>query len=321
MKSKILYNGFLDALRKKVPQNAVLANQLAEILTIEKEAVYRRLRGEVPFTFFEIAAISRELNISLDGLIGIGSTITRSFQLRLMEYVQPSEEHIRTLDTLAELVVRSQELPESEIAYAGNMLPSPLFLAYENLTRFYHFKWLYQYGRETDVKPLAQVHISAEMDEVYRKFIRGTRQIRTTYYILDYMIFQYLINDIRYFESIRLITRPEVEQLRVDILRLLDDLERIAAKGEYLKNEHPVYVYISHINLATNYCYFETPEVTLSMIKVFTLNEIVSEDDESFGKIKTWVRSLKRLSTMISVSGERSRIEFFDKQRERIGQL
>ncbi|MCC8096197.1 MAG: hypothetical protein LIP05_13080, partial [Tannerellaceae bacterium] len=70
MKTDILYDNFLQTLKEKIPQKAVLANTLAQILSIEKEAVYRRLRREVLFTFSEVAIISHYLGISIDFIVG-----------------------------------------------------------------------------------------------------------------------------------------------------------------------------------------------------------------------------------------------------------
>ena len=64
MKDVSLYESFLTELRKKIPQGAKLTNTLVDMLYIEREAVYRRLRGEVPFTFVEVMTVAKELGIS-----------------------------------------------------------------------------------------------------------------------------------------------------------------------------------------------------------------------------------------------------------------
>lgn len=46
--------------KEKMPTGTNLANTLMDILYIGKEAIYRRLRGEVPFTLAEAAVISRK---------------------------------------------------------------------------------------------------------------------------------------------------------------------------------------------------------------------------------------------------------------------
>ena len=61
-----LNSGLIESMKEKIPEGANLANLLMDILYIGKEAVYRRLRGEVPFTFTEAAVISQKLGVSLD---------------------------------------------------------------------------------------------------------------------------------------------------------------------------------------------------------------------------------------------------------------
>ena len=55
----------IEAMKEKLPLKGQLADMLMDTLYIGKEAVYRRLRGEVPFTLQESALISRKLGISL----------------------------------------------------------------------------------------------------------------------------------------------------------------------------------------------------------------------------------------------------------------
>ena len=48
-----LNNGLIKAMREHLPEETNLANYIMDIISIGKEAVYRRLRGEVPFTFMK----------------------------------------------------------------------------------------------------------------------------------------------------------------------------------------------------------------------------------------------------------------------------
>ena len=43
----------IEAMKEKLPLKGQLADMLMDTLYIGKEAVYRRLRGEVPFTLHE----------------------------------------------------------------------------------------------------------------------------------------------------------------------------------------------------------------------------------------------------------------------------
>ena len=50
-----LNTGLVNAVREKLPSKDNLANALMDILYIGKEAIYRRLRGEVPFTLTAVS--------------------------------------------------------------------------------------------------------------------------------------------------------------------------------------------------------------------------------------------------------------------------
>lgn len=85
MNNKVYDTLFLEAVRNKIQHRSVPTNQLVELLDIDKVAVYRRLRGEVPFSFREIALLSQELGISLDALITQSTIDTTSQNLLMIE--------------------------------------------------------------------------------------------------------------------------------------------------------------------------------------------------------------------------------------------
>ena len=103
--------------------------------------------------------------------------------------------------------------------------------------------------------------------------------------------------------------------LQAELLELLEGMERFVAKGCYDDTGNEIYVYLSNINLDTSYCYLGGQNYHLSMLKAFTLNSITSFDVETFHRLKNWMSSLKRSSTLISVSGEKERVRFFNDQR------
>ena len=57
MITETLNRALIEAMRGKIPAGTTLARVLMDMLYIGKEAAYRRLRGEVPFTLAEAAAI------------------------------------------------------------------------------------------------------------------------------------------------------------------------------------------------------------------------------------------------------------------------
>lgn len=80
-----LNNGLIKAMREHLPEETNLANYIMDIISIGKEAVYRRLRGEVPFTFYEVSLLSQSLGISLDQIVGTNRAEGAVFNLNVAD--------------------------------------------------------------------------------------------------------------------------------------------------------------------------------------------------------------------------------------------
>ena len=63
MTKNYIVKELINEMKERIPPGQNLANYLTDTLYMGKEAVYRRLRGEVAFTFDEIAVISHNLGI------------------------------------------------------------------------------------------------------------------------------------------------------------------------------------------------------------------------------------------------------------------
>ena len=124
-----------------------------------------------------------------------------------------------------------------------------------------------------------------------------------------------------FFASINLITPGELKELQEELMLLLEKLERFTAKGRHEDTGNEMYIYLSNINLDKSYSYVSSQNCHLSMLKAFTLNVISSFDLETFNRLKSWMNSLKRSSTLITVSGEKERVRFFNDQRQLVSDM
>ena len=86
-----LNNGLIKAMREHLPEETNLANYIMDIISIGKEAVYRRLRGEVPFTFYEVSLLSQSLGISLDQIVGTNRAEGAVFNLNVSNNMSKME--------------------------------------------------------------------------------------------------------------------------------------------------------------------------------------------------------------------------------------
>ncbi|MCD8177806.1 MAG: hypothetical protein LUE98_10400 [Tannerellaceae bacterium] len=199
MKRDILNLNFLSAVNEKIPNKTELANYLVTILHIEKEAVYRRLRAEVPFIFAEVTIISEKLGISLDKLIGIYSEGEQPFNLYLHDFETPSDSDLILINNYINVLGIVKRDPNSSINEVWNTLPFPLTYAYKSLTKFFILKWKYQFKPGTTFCKFNELTIPPKIKELQTKHLEEYKNIKYSCFILEHSIFEKAVEDIRFF--------------------------------------------------------------------------------------------------------------------------
>jgi len=318
--NEVWYDNFMQTLYEKYPKRSQLLRALMDILHQERETVYRRLRRDNTFSIHEIATIASTWNISLDKMIGI-NTGEVSFQMRKMNYIDPSEKESLFLQKVIQGINYMGNFPEAELMDICNKLPRQLIAGFDFLNQYYLFKWMYQYGNENEVIPFSQTIVSNKKSQLTADYYKAIKLVPTSNFILDRFIFEYLINDILYFHSIYLITDDEKALIKKDLNALLDYMFEVAYKGCYPETQNKVNLYISQISIDTNYSYVFAPDANICFIHVFEKFEIYTFNQEMVKNFINWMQLKKRTSVQISEVDEKSRIEFFTRQRQLLNKL
>lgn len=314
METNSFYENFLKALNGRFSKKSQVVDQLLDVLPISKEAIYRRLRGEVSFTIQEIATIAEKSGISLDNIVGPVSQKSRPFSLKLTNYPRPEEIDYQMVEEFIDLLKDIQNDPTSQEGIAAKMIPDSLHLKFENITRFYLFKWLGQYENAKTSPKFNEVRPTDRMLKLLQDLWAQHQMIKTTYYILDRMMVQNFVDDVKYFMDVKLITSEDARELKEDLYLFIDHLEKMAIKGTNNAGNN-VYIYISNINFEAGFSYIDSQQYKLSLIRSFTLHDVVSLDEKTLESAKTWMHSLIKTSSLISKTGEIERISFFKTQR------
>ncbi|MDR0765647.1 MAG: hypothetical protein LBF09_01745 [Odoribacteraceae bacterium] len=320
MKNDILLDHLTSAVREQLPAGRNLATTLSELLCIGREAAYRRLRGEVPFTFSEAVTIAEKMNISLDTVACNSREDTIPFFYTALSFSDTSDKNYELFKRNIIAYERAQHDPDSELGIAMNMIPLTFTAKHFHLTRLRCYKWTYQHEGRENMIPYKNLTLPDRFFLLGERYARAVEGMKTTCIILDPMIFRYLFNDIRYFADAGLLLPDEKEKIREELFLLLDEMERAAMNGRY-DSGNPLHLYISNTNFESTYSYTVYKHGSVSCLSIFTLNVLASVDPVMFSMIREWILSLKRLSTLISEAGEMPRRIFFKEQRELIGQL
>ena len=75
------------------------------------------------------------------------------------------------------------------------------------------------------------------------------------------------VREIKYFAGLNMLSDDDIEVMKQELNRLLDEMEQIAARGEY-PNGNKVYLYLSNINFEATYTFLEKGSFQLCMFRL-----------------------------------------------------
>jgi len=319
-KNNLFYQEFMSAMQKKISHKATLANTITDLLVIDKDAVYRRLRGEVDFSFAEMAIIARSLGISLDSIAGIENLQIKPSRLNISRQVDPTAIDYEMFDRHIDLLKSITDESDAKLMEAGNTLSYYLYNDYEYLARFHQFRWN-QASSFANSLPYHEITIPKRMRDLQHEVCNYARRFKSSSFTLDQLIFQRLVANIKYFARMRLIKEEDVSLIKKDLIAFVDYLEKLAIKGKYEETGNEVSLFISNFSFDANYCCMKSKNMHISIFRVYILNTVMSFDAEAYNETYAWIQARHRMSTLISVCGEKIRAEFFDTQRKIIDTL
>jgi len=194
-----IQNNLIAVIRANVPQKNKSATYLADKLVLGKESVYRRLRGEIHFTFNEIAALSLDLGFSVDSIIGTEKNDNALFNIRML----PSSECLNVYNAkMLEYGQMFREMcnnPNAEMHISINALPYYFYIKYENFSRFRIYKFLHQNQKIGVNDKFSDFKLPDEILETHQTFYQDIQKIPNTTIIMDNNIFWSAAKDIEYF--------------------------------------------------------------------------------------------------------------------------
>lgn len=316
----------LQAIELRLPSKSKQVDLLTSLISLGKEAAYRRLRGEVLFTFEEACKIATKLGFSLDNITH--STHYRDKSIWSQNIIMPDEINNYS-DYYFELVVGEHEnftqlLADPNLYTMGafDTPPHALVFPFSTLFRFRCFEWIYRINKGTNPIKLEDIQFTSEQESrtkiLSETLIAKTEQI----FIFDRRIYTSVADLVRYFSELNLINPEERAQLKEELIASLIALELIAIEGKSrTKEERLTWTFISNIDLNGNYTYVKGSGFEFSTTVLYQLSAAVSSDARVCQMQRLWIESLRKYSTLISIGGDKERSAFFEEQKKHIEQL
>jgi hypothetical protein len=306
-----------EEILNKVPKNLKPIVYLVDKLKISKESAYRRMRGEIPFSFEELAVLSLNLEFSADEIIGNNKGNRIFFDLVSNRYDRPEDNFLSMFQEYCNFTELVCKATEREMMISINRLSLRLLLKYDSLFKFFYYKWIHQTSNVSISYSFSNANIPTEILNVRNKYKSLTKTLSNVSFIISKDIFLSIVREIQYYYGRKLISRQELLMLKQDLTRLLYDMESLMQKG-YNEYGCKYNFYLSLLDVESNTTWSSFDSKVASYFWLYPVNSINIYDQKICDVHKKWLESLKKYSVLITQSNEILQTKFIEKQREHI---
>ncbi len=314
----------LEQILQNFQRKAEAVDALSSLLSIGRDAVYRRLRGDTLLTPDEISLLSQHFNISLDALVQKGSdAIFFSFNA-FSQKINSTEDYLEGINQDLKQV---SQLPDVEIWYASSEIP---FFYYSFFPELIGFK-LYVFGRtiwDLDYLQQRKFHFNLlpyHAVELAKSIMETFISIDTTE-LWSFNIFDNTLNQIEYHSSSGQFENPEDALTLLDRLQdLSNHMRRMSECGrKYKINGDPkmgskFQLFHNEMIYTNNNIFVKSPRYKAVFTTYANPNFLKSSDPRICTFMDDWYQKVLRKSNPISEQAERDRNWFFNGIERRIG--
>ncbi|NNJ55591.1 MAG: hypothetical protein HKP14_05645 [Bacteroidia bacterium] len=303
------------------PKN--LANELADLLGVNMDAAYRRMRGVTALTFEEIQKICLHFNISFDSIINYSGKLV-PFQFNAMfgskfsmrSYLENIEQELKVL----------AKIPDAKIEMTCMDLPYFRQFGFKSLSRFKLFFW-----QRSVLNLESYRHKKFDANEPIDEFEEVTEGIYKNYLgvpsteIWAPETLDSTIKQVQYFAESGLFAEANTgNQICDDIDALLNKLEREAERGHKTITtsegtiSSPFKMYQSDIYMSNNCIQAFLGEKIFTYVSFNSFNSLMSFSPNFSKECNLWVEQIRLKSILLSEVSEKLRYQFFQSLRTKL---
>lgn len=320
MKKSDLLENFIHALKLKYPKKNELVSVVENTLKIERESASRRLNGKVMFSIRDIGILAYELDISLDDLL-------QPEECNSIPFIMQGPFTAHSMDVLVDQMQKKVNRLEGisnktlEVGSIFNSLPAEFYIPYPFLSKFMIFKWGHYFIGSKEYDNFELWETPKEILDIHDQMLLVHNKYKKVICFWDISLIWNIAKDLEYFFRIHAINQSDVKLIKEDLLDMLSHVE-VLVKGTRKRNSFPeIQFYILSVHVGMTYSYFFSNTKCAISFYTYFMRSLFSENHETCIKVRDWIISMKKVSTLISGSGERERVLFFEEQRKIINNI
>ncbi|MDR1005089.1 MAG: hypothetical protein LBL97_08860 [Prevotellaceae bacterium] len=287
---------------------------LMNTLSLSRESVYRRIRGDNMFTFGEIITLSKTLGFSIDRLADSVPDNNAVFHLFGDVDTSPEETFLQMLHILYNPWLNNQHIEKREVTLSLNKIYPLLYPGHPHLMKFFYYQWMYEIQKH-------QYNFSYDDTELPQSVLELSQNVPwITLQTFDVTIISekdMVVNTLRkveYFHRRNLISAASIAHVKNDLLHVIDQIERFITMGNTQQGGR-VEFYLSMFDIPSNSIYANINGKTTSFLWVDPANLMSTSNPTYCAMHLRWLESLKLYATSIARSNYMAQSEFFIRQR------
>ena len=311
-------------IKTRITDQTLLVDEIAKLLDISTDSVYRRMRGEKNITLDEIHKLCTHYHVSLDQLMGI-ETGALLFQGQFLSKKDFSYD--KYLTNMMHTIAYYNSYKEKEFYYMCKDMPIFHNFNFREIAAFKWFFWLKTYFQYPEFAK-AKFRFSDYPDELFalnQKIITLYNQLPCTE-IWNIESMSIFLRQIEFYREGQVLESDEDAYILYDILgKIWDHLEMQASLGYKFnygdpekKPTAPFNMYFNEVLLGDNNMLIILDGVKMSLIAHTTINYMTTRDVKFNENMYNHIQTQMQRSTLISEVSEKERSRFFHITREKI---
>lgn len=314
---------FIDLLKKTVPVNINLAEEMSSILNISSDSAYRRLRCETDLTLDETVKLCNHFDIPLDAL---SNATPNSITFKIHKLTSNLDSFAGYLDGLNTDITWMTKYEQRELIYAAEDLPVFYSFFFPNLARFKLGYWNKSIQNVTEMQGMMVEDVSlpeAWKEKVHSIVINFLKVNSIEIWNQDTL--KSTINQVRFYWEAGFfgskITAQEVIQDLYNLIELIRKQCDMGKKMNFLKGsftDADFTMYTSDLMIGNNCVLLHADNKEASYIGYNSFNYMRTSNSYFNEQERNWIQNLIAKSTLISKVAEKQRNQFIKDLRRQV---
>ncbi len=323
--SKNLQAQLFEEVISHFPKRSTAVEELAKLFKVQKDAIYRRLRGDTLLTPDEISLLTKTYKLSLDSLVyEASSTVFFNFT--------PFTSSINSIDDYLDTVLHDlnqvSQLPEVMVYYVSYEIPFFYYSFFPELISFKLFIWgktVWDFDYLKDA-PFDLEMLNYQNEQTIQDILKSFLSLNTKE-IWSVNIIDNTLSQIEYFANSGGFKNPEDALILCDKMQLLVDQWRKMAEhghkfplGNYSEEvaRGSFELYQQELLIGSNTILIVSPATKIIFPIISNPNYLRSMDERMCNYQEEWFKKAISKSTPISSHNEKSRMLFFNTMNKKI---